>query len=274
MNDVQIFNNPNFGEVRTINENGTILFCAKDVAKALGYTRPRNAVSSHCPHALKRGVGVQTGLKSDGTPAIQNIDMLFIPESDLYRLIFDSKLEKAEEFTDWVTSEVLPSIRKHGAYATAVTIENMINNPEFAIQLLTTLKNEKDMRQALELENAHQKQLLLEAQPKLEYVDNVLSATNGITITQIAKEYGISAIKLNKILHERKIQYKHNGEWVLYAKHADKGYVISNTYDYIDEHGEQCAKIHNRWTQLGRQFIHEDLKKIGMVPRKELEANV
>lgn len=264
MNELQIFSNPTFGEVKTLENNGKILFCAKDVAKMLGYSNPRDAVSKHCKGVAKCDIPTNGGIQS----------VSFIPESDLYRLTFGSKLDKAEEFTDWVTSEVLPSIRKHGAYATEATITNIINNPDFGIQLLTTLKEAQEQRNALELENAHQKHLLLEAQPKLEYVDNVLSATNGINITQIAKEYGIGAVKMNNILHELGIQYKHNGQWLLYEKYANKGYMLSNTNYYKDNHGEKCAKLHNKWTQKGRQFIYEKLKTIGIIPVKEREAQL
>lgn len=118
MNDLQIFNHPEFGQVRTYEEeDGKILFCGVDVAKALGYVKPHGALTQHCKGSLKRGVGVQTGTKADGSPAIQTFEMVFIPESDLYRLVFRSNLPSAERFTDWVTEEVLPSIRQKGSYS-------------------------------------------------------------------------------------------------------------------------------------------------------------
>lgn len=119
MNELQIFNNPEFGEVRTLEEDGQVLFCGIDVARALGYAKPSGAVSRFCPHALKRGIGVQTGERGDGTPAMQNVETAFIPESDLYRLVFRSQLPSAERFTDWITEEVLPSIRRTGSYQIA-----------------------------------------------------------------------------------------------------------------------------------------------------------
>lgn len=103
-NEIQLFNNQEFGEVRTIDENGTVLFCGADVARALGYAKPQNAIDRHCKGALKRGIPTNGGTQ----------EMTFIPESDLYRLVFSSKLPSAERFTDWVTAEILPSIRKHG----------------------------------------------------------------------------------------------------------------------------------------------------------------
>jgi prophage antirepressor-like protein len=152
MNELMIFNNPEFGEVRTIEEDGKVLFCGSDVARALGYAKPQDAVKAHCPHAVKQGVGVQTGIRADGSPALQTVEMSFIPESDLYRLVFSSKLPTAEKFTDWVTEEVLPSIRRHGAYMTPETLEAAIMNPDIMIRLCAALKGEQDRRKTLEAE--------------------------------------------------------------------------------------------------------------------------
>ena len=107
MNDLQIFTNPDFGEVRTIEENGAVMFCGSDVAKALGYSNPRDAISRHCGGVVERDTPTESGMQ----------EMSFIPESDLYRLVFGSKLPTAERFTDWVTEEILPAIRRHGSYS-------------------------------------------------------------------------------------------------------------------------------------------------------------
>ena len=117
---LQVFNHEQFGDVRIIEEDGRVLFCGKDVAAALGYDSPRKAVRDHCPHGTKRSIGVMTGKKADGTPAMQNVEMTFIPEGDLYRLIVRSKLPAAERFEKWVFDEVLPTIRKTGGYGAAV----------------------------------------------------------------------------------------------------------------------------------------------------------
>lgn len=180
MNEIQIFNNPDFGTVRTLDDNGVILFAATDVAKALGYAKPQDAISKHCPHSVKRGVGVQTGEKADGTPAIQSVEMSFIPESDLYRLVFGSKLPSAEKFTDWVTSEVLPSIRKHGAYMTPETLQAAILNPDTMIQLCQQLKTEQDKNKALSEENA-------KLAPKGLFADAVSVSDRCILVSELAK---------------------------------------------------------------------------------------
>lgn len=153
MNELQIFNNPEFGEIRTLEENGQVLFCGVDVAGALGYIKPTNAVARHCKGALKRGVWVQTGEKADGSPALRETEMTFIPESDLYRLIFGSKLEKAERFTDWVTMEVLPSIRRTGSYAMqqAMTPAQLLAaQAQVLVDMERRMNDMQDQAQALE----------------------------------------------------------------------------------------------------------------------------
>lgn len=180
MNELQIFKNPEFGEVRTLEENGEVLFCGSDVAKALGYAKPQNALNAHCRGALKRGIGVQTGMKADGTPAMQDVEMTFIPESDLYRLVFGSKLPTAEKFTDWVTSEVLPTVRKHGAYMTPDTLDRMIASPEFGIKLLSALQEEREQRAKLENK--------VEADaPKVLFADAVSASKTSILVGELAK---------------------------------------------------------------------------------------
>lgn len=163
-----------------------------------------------------------------------------INESGLYRLIMRSDKPNAKPFQKWVTKEVLPSIRKHGIYATETTIESMISNPDFAIQLLTTLKEEKAARIEAERRNAV-----------------LMHTTKTYTTTEIAKELGLkSAIALNNKLAERKVQFKQNGTWVLYSKYADLGYTD------IKQSVLDSGRIvyDRRWTQDGRAFILELLK--------------
>ena len=205
MDELQIFNNPEFGQVRTLEEDGAVLFCGADVARALGYSKPQSAVDRHCPHALKRGIGVQTGKRADGTPAMQNVQMSFIPESDLYRLVFSSKLPSAERFTDWVTQEVLPSVRKHGAYMTPETLESAILNPDYLLEIVTALKQETDRRKALEAENA---QLV----PKALFADAVAASDTDILVGELAK-----------LLRQNGVEI---GEKRLFQRLRDDGYLI------------------------------------------------
>lgn len=170
MSNIQIFNNPDFGEIRTLFENDTVLFCGSDAAKALGYSNSRKALHDHCKGVTKRYTPTQSGMQ----------EMSFIPESDLYRLIFSSKLPTAEKFTDWVTEEVLPSIRKHGAYMTPETIEAAILNPDTIIKIATELKAEKEKRKALETK-------VEEDKPKVLFADAVAASQTSILVGELAK---------------------------------------------------------------------------------------
>lgn len=179
MNEIQIFNNPDFGTVRTLDDNGVILFAATDVAKILGYSNPYDAISRHCKGVVKHE-GVSQTTNQHGVTTNQTVEMSFIPESDLYRLVFGSKLPSAEKFTDWVTSEVLPSIRKHGAYMTPETLQAAILNPDTMIQLCQQLKTEQDKNKALSEENA-------KLAPKGLFADAVSVSDRCILVSELAK---------------------------------------------------------------------------------------
>lgn len=169
-NELQIFNNPEFGEIRTLEEGERVLFCGSDVAKALGYTNSSKALSDHCKGVTKRYTPTKSGTQ----------EMSFIPESDLYRLVFSSKLPTAEKFTDWVTDEILPTIRKHGAYMTPDVIERTLTDPDYIIQLATTLKDEQQKRKALEAQSE-------ENRPKVLFADSVAASHTSILIFDLAK---------------------------------------------------------------------------------------
>lgn len=197
MNDMQIFNNPDFGTVRTLDDDGMILFCASDIATALGYARPKDAVAAHCKGAVKRRTLTNGGEQ----------EMSFIPESDLYRLVFGSKLPTAEKFTDWVTSEVLPSIRKHGAYMTPETLQAAILNPDTMIQLCQQLKAEQDKNAALTAANSQltvDKQIM---QPKADYFDELVDRNLLTSFRETAKQLEIKEKVLIQFLLEKKYIY-------------------------------------------------------------------
>lgn len=227
MNEVQIFNNEEFGQVRTLVIDGEPWFVGKDVAEILGYSNTRKALADHVDDEDK---GVT---KCDTLGGVQELTV--INESGLYSLVFSSKLPKAKEFKRWVTSEVLPAIRKHGIYATDNVIDNILNNPDFGIQLLTKLKEERAARVEAERRNAI-----------------LMHVNKTYTVTEIAKELGLkSAIQLNKILAEKKIQYQVNGTWVMYSKYSNLG------YEEIKQEVLDSGRViyHRRITQLGREFI-------------------
>lgn len=170
MNELQIFRSEDFGNIRTAEENGRILFCGSDVAKALGYAKPQNAIITHCKGALKRGTPTNGGTQ----------EMLFIPEGDVYRLITHSKLPAADKFERWVFDEVLPTIRKHGAYMNEQTLEQALTSPDFLIRLAQELKSEKEARQRLEKQAA-------EDAPKVLFAKMVETAETSILIGDLAK---------------------------------------------------------------------------------------
>lgn len=256
-NEIQVFNNAEFGDVRTITEGDKMLFCGSDIASALGYAKPRNALSEHCKGALKRGILTAGGVQ----------EMTFIPEGDVYRLIIRSKLPAAERFEHWVFDEVIPSIRKHGMYA----VDELIANPDLAIAALTALKEERAKRAELESTCAVQSQQIAEMQPKASYYDLILNCKDLMSVTKIAKDYGKSAIWLNEKLHELGVQYKQGDIWLLYQKYAAKGYTSTKTHDYLGSDGENHAKVSTYWTQKGRLFIYDLLKDSGILPVMERE---
>ena len=198
MNELMIFNNPEFGEVRTLEEDGKVLFCGSDVAKALGYSRPKDAISAHAKGAVKRRT-----LTSGGEQ-----EMSFIPESDLYRLVFSSKLPTAEKFTEWVTAEVLPSIRKHGAYMTQDTLEAAILNPDYLLKVVTALKDETDKRKELEVSNAALVVDLEIARPKADYFDQLVERNTLTNFRETAKQLDTPPKKFVAFLLEKKYIYR------------------------------------------------------------------
>lgn len=260
-NDIQIFSNPQFGEIRTLADDANEpMFCAKDVATALGYADTADAISRHCksgkkvfhPHA--NGIG--------------GVNMVFITEKDVYRLIMRSNLPDAEKFQDWVCDEVLPTIRKHGAYMTQDVIERTLQDPDYLIRLATTLKEEKQKR--IEAESvaakrgliiAEQQKELTEAAPKVEYHDKVLSSQGFLTVNMIAASIGISDRKLNKLLCEWGVQYKESGSYQLYAPYRGKGYAKQIPYPYRDSMNQIKTKQHLYWTEAGKTFIIELYEK-------------
>lgn len=224
MNDIQIFNNEQFGQVRVITKDGEPWFVGKDIAEVLGYSNSRDALITHVDEEDRNTVAISDGKRGNPNQTIIN-------ESGLYSLILGSKLPSAKKFKKWVTSDVLPSIRKHGMYAT----DELINNPDLLIAAATKIKEERQAR--------------LEAEKQR---DKLIHQNKLYTTSEIAKELGLkSATKLNGLLAEKKIQYKQNKTWLLYSKYADCGYV-SIKQDILDN----GHIIYDRkWSGKGRDFI-------------------
>ena len=263
-NKIEVFTKAEFGELRTVNVGDKIMFVASDVAKALGYSRPADAITAHCKGSVKHRLPTNGGMQ----------ELKIIPEGDVYRLITHSKLPAAEKFESWVFDEVLPSIRKHGAYMTEDTIKKAMTEPDFIIKLATELKKEQEQNKQLTETCSQQQQVIGELKPKADYVDKILKSDSLVTITQIAKDYGMSGQGMNKVLHDLHIIYSCNKQWLLYSQHQAKGYTFSETVDIPREDGTTKVVMNTKWTQKGRLFLYETLKKRNLLPlieRKEQE---
>ena len=259
--ELQVFSNAEFGSVRSIMINNEPYFVGKDVAEILGYGNTRDALARHVDEEDKDAVGIHDAIG-------RQQDTILINESGLYSLILSSKLPKARQFKRWVTSEVLPAIRKHGVFA----VDAMLNDPDSMIAALQAYKEERQRRLLLESENAVQKQQLLEMKPKVSYYDVVINSPDLISITEIAKDYGWSAKRMNSVLNEKEIQYKQgNHIWILYQKYAEQGLTSTKTHAYLAGDGNTHTKVHTYWTQKGRLFIYDLLKKDGILPLIEKE---
>lgn len=244
-------------QVRTVTINGEPYFVGKDVAEVLGYNDTNQAVRKHVDDEDK------LTRQFDGSGQKRN--MTIINESGLYALILGSKLPQAKEFKRWVTSEVLPTIRRHGAYLTDSKIEEVLLSPDTIINLATQLKNERAEKEQLKIE-------LEEARKQTSYLDLILQTKDQLTTTQIAQDYGMSASKFNQLLKDLRIQRKVNSQWVLYKQYLGKGYIASRTFEYIGRDDRCHSKITTVWTQLGRKFLYDVLKeREGILPLVEQE---
>ena len=246
MKELQVFNNNEFGQIRTVFMDGEPWMVGKDVASALGYKEPTKAAREKVD-VEDRGVS-----KIDTPSGIQ--EMTVINESGLYSLVLSSKLPGARKFRRWVTSEVLPSIRRTGGY----------NLPKDFPSALRALADTEEQRLALLAENEKQRKAIADFEPIRNYVDTILSCEGAMAVSQIAADYDMSAKKLNRILHEAGLQYRVNGQWILYQQHAGQGYTDSETITINHRDGTVTTRLFTRWTQKGRLLIHEILTRQGI----------
>ncbi|MDR2515416.1 MAG: phage antirepressor KilAC domain-containing protein [Christensenellaceae bacterium] len=247
-NMIRKFHDREFGSIDILMIDGNPYFPAVDCATTLGYKTPRHAVTRHCKGGMKRAVPTNGGVQ----------EKIYIPEGDLYRLITRSTLPAAERFASWVFDEVLPTIRKHGAYATHDTLDELLRSPKYAETLIKRLEEERRKSGVLE-------DLATEMAPKALYCDMILQCKNVVPVSLIAKDYGMSAAVFNKLLHDLGVQYKTGGTWLLYQKYAQKGYTRTRTYRV----GEHVSAMHTCWTQKGRLFLYEFLGDFGIYPLME-----
>ncbi|MCG3096953.1 phage antirepressor [Lactococcus petauri] len=263
MNELQNFNF-NGKQLRTVLIDNEPFFVGKDAAVAIGYKNFRDALKSHVKDKYKRESRITT------PSGAQKITV--ISEPGLYQLAGESKLPSAEPFQDWVYEEVLPTIRKHGAYMTDAKAQDVLSGNGLADLLLQAgnqIKQLESEKATIQIENQELVAELEEVKEKTTYLDLILESPDDILITQIAQDYGFSAVKFNRILNDLRIQRKVNKQWVLYSRYMGKGYIGSRTQNYVDKQGRERTSITTTWKQKGRKFLYETLKKNGYLPLVE-----
>lgn len=258
-NELQIFNNAEFGQVRVLNKEGEPWFIGKDIAERLGYKDTSQAIRKH--------VDEEDKLTSCFNGSGQNREMIVINESGLYSLILSSKLPNAKKFKRWVTSEILPQIRKTGGY---IPLKEQMDDEEFLARALDiahkTLKKKDEL---LRVKNKEIKEL----KPRADYTDLILQNKALVNVNQIAQDYGMSAQKFNELLNSFRIQYKQNEQWILFAKYKNCGYVGSETFKFTHKSSKKKdVKMNTKWTQKGRKFLYDFLKEKGILPVMEREV--
>ena len=241
-----VFKSKEFGQIRTCTVEGETYFVGKDVASALGYKKPENAIATHIDEEDKTSTLIQ------GSGSNYKSQVIVINESGLYSLILSSKLDSARRFKRWVTSEVLPAIRKNGRY-----------------ELESKAKELQQQNRLLESKNTLLEEITAQQKPLTDYARIILSSTQTVTITQIAQDYGMGPVRMNQLLFRLHIQHKVGGQWILYIPYLNKGYVQSFSSYFVNPDGEVQVKVHTRWTQQGRLFLYQELKNAGYLPMIE-----
>lgn len=245
-NVVEIFNNEEFGQVRTLVIDEKPYVLANDVARALGYKRPADAISAHCKGSVKHRYLTNGGEQ----------EAKFIPEGDIYRLIMKSKLPNAERFESWVMDEVLPTIRKHGAYMTNEVIERTLTDPDYLIQLATALKEERQARLVAE-------QKIEEQKPLVDFANQVSDTTDLIDMNTMAKllkdkNINIGRNRLFEFLRIKGILMKDNQP---YQQYIDAGYFKVNEYTYTNSFGQTKTNRQTFVTGKGQLYITKKVKE-------------
>lgn len=251
MNNLQIFEFEN-KNIRTVVKDNQPWFVGKDICDVLSI--------KNITQAMNRLDEDERSMFNIGRQGEVNI----INESGLYSLILRSDKLEAKLFRKWVTSEVLPSIRKQGAYLTEDVIAKTLKDPNYILGIIQAFS---DVKQELSIKN----QIIGELKPKVDYLDLILKGKELVTISQIAKDYGMSAMKFNVELHNHRIQYLVNGQWLLYSEHQSKGYTSSKSVVITRTDGRREVKMNTQWTQKGRMFLYNFLKEKGLLPMIERE---
>ena len=261
---ITIFNSPQFGEIRTAGTADNPMFCLADVCKAL------DLQPSAVMRRLDDGVISSNPISDNlGRQQIAN----FVSEDGLYDVILDSRKPEAKIFRKWITSDVLPSIRKTGGY---MAVSDDMTDAEILAKAVllanTTIENRNERIKQLEAENEGQRMLISQMQKGNDYLKAILQSKGTLATTQVAADYGMTAISFNKKLNEMHIQRKVNGQWILYAEFMGKGYVHSRTISFTHTNGRPDTRMCTEWTQRGRLFLYDALKEVGILPLIERAA--
>ena len=267
MDGVLIFKSEQFGEIRTAGTAKNPEFCLIDICKVLELDS--SAVARRLEDGVFSSHPIQDRL---GRTQMAN----FVNEDGLYDVILDSRKPEAKAFRKWITSEVLPAIRKDGGYINANGMsddEIMAKALEIAHKTIErkALENKELKKENVRLENENV-QLVIENQElrhDKNYLDLIMRSKALLTISQIAQDYGMSGKAMNKLLADMGVQYSINGQWILYAKYKDCGYVSSRSIEFVRNNGQRDYRLHTEWTQAGRKFLYEELKKQGIIPMIE-----
>lgn len=261
--ETEIFSCSEFGNLTVLEIDNEPWFIGKEVAEKLGYSNDRDAIARHVDEEDLKILEYKACRETRHSTLWKGSDYSnkkLINESGLYSLVLSSKLEGAKRFKRWVTKDILPSIRKHGAYMTPNTLQEAINNPDFTIGLLEALK--KEQNEKLEEQNKR-----IEAEQQR---DRLIHHGKLYTATEIAKELGFkSAQEFNSELERRKIQYKVNGTWVLTARYAEKGYVSIKQLEL--DNGQ--ITYDRKWTGKGRDFLLSEFAQLKMNVLEENKEN-
>ena len=257
MEELKLFQSPEFGQVRTVMKDGEVLFAATDIAKCLGYANPKDAVIKHCK---TNGVAFCDLIDSMGRT--QNAK--FITKGNVIRLVANSTLPQAEKIESWIFDEVIPSVLENGGYIAtrADDTPEEIMAKALTIAQATLAKREKRLKQ-LEAQTEQQQETIelqqaeiKKSAPKVEYYDKTLQSVNTQTTTQVAKSLGMDAQKLNRKLKEAGILYNQSGQWLLKQPYASWGLHATRTQTYTRSDGSTGTSTYTVWTEKGKRFIH------------------
>ena len=275
MNELQIFNNEEFKEIRTFVKDNEPWFVGRDICSYFGDTNHSRTLS-RVAEEDKEYAEIEDSLGRKQQTIIVNESGLYSilfsmqPQkanndgvSDAYPIEIKERIEKINKFKHWVTSEVLPSIRKTGKYE--------IQTPKTYLEALKALVAAEEEKERMAIEMVAMSEKIEEMQPKITYLDKILESTDTMLVTQIAQDYGMSARGFNKLLHDLHVQHKVGGQWILYSDYQGYGYVHSHTHKYEKEDGRTGTRENTEWTQKGRLFLYDFLKSHNKLPLIEKE---